>query len=382
MFASVLLAAATAALTIPSGPSGDAFYTPPRPLPSTTEGSVVWAQPFSDGAALPSASKNYRLLYETLSPNGTFIAISGMLAIPNGAPPARGWPLISWAHGTVGNAPDCAPSRFPKPDSEQRMLDTFVRRGYAVAQTDYEGNGTPGIHPYMVAATLARDVTDMVLASRELDPQIGRKWLVMGHSEGGAVALATAAFGQQLAPDLNLVGAVSYAPFAYPEALVGSELHSETPNGGLAILGLLVEGFATVDPRVELSQIFEPSFMGHIAELQQQCIDAIWDRSDWQSVIPSSVFRPQGQSAVEALYADLRQNDPANLSITVPTMIVNGVSDTMVSSEGTIAVADQLRRNGTPVTFKAYLGAGHGSVLSASVNDVAAWVAQRYAAAQ
>jgi pimeloyl-ACP methyl ester carboxylesterase len=381
---SFVLAATTmaaAATVIAPGPPGDAFYTPPSRLPSTVEGAVIWARPFSGGSTLRSAETNYRLLYETISPSGKFVAVSGSLSIPHGAPPARGWPLISWAHGTVGNAPDCAPSRETGPNVEQRMLDGFVQRGYAVAQTDYEGNGTPGIHPYMVATAAARDATDIVVASRQLIPQIGRDWVVMGHSEGGASALSTAALAQQIAPNLNLLGAVAYAPFTYPEATLAYELHNGAPNGGLAILGLLIEGYATVDPRVVPSQILEQEFMPHLAELQQQCIDEIMERSDWRTVVPSNVFRPEGQSSVEALYADLRQNDPAYFTITVPTLIVNGVSDTMVSSEGSITVADRLRKSGTPVTFKAYLGATHGSVLRAANGDVAAWVAQRFAGA-
>ncbi|HEX3458326.1 MAG TPA: lipase family protein [Candidatus Baltobacteraceae bacterium] len=379
MLVSILLAVATAAVSIPSGPSGDAFYTPPRPLPSGIEGSIVWAQPFSGGAALPSASKNYRMLYETLSPRGVFIAISGTLAVPNGAPPAHGWPLISWAHGTVGNAPECAPSRWTKPSVEQRMLDAFVQRGYAVAETDYEGNGTPGIHPYMVGTTLARDVSDIAVASRALVPQIGRDWVVMGHSEGGGVALATAAFGQQLAPNLNLLGAVGYAPVAYPAATLAYELHSHSPNGGLVALALMIEGFASADPRVVPSQILEPQFLPLLAELQQHCIYDLLEHSDWSTTIPATIFRPQGEDSLKALYADLRQNEAGYFPISVPTLILNGLSDTMVSSEGSITVADRLRRNGTPVTFKAYLGATHASVLAVSVNDVAPWLAQRFA---
>jgi Secretory lipase len=274
VFAPILLAVATAAVSIPLGPSGDAFYTPPSPLPSKNEGSIVWAQPFSGGPALPAAAKNYRLLYETLSATGAPIAISGTLAIPNGTAPPRGWPMISYAHGTVGNAPECAPSRRSIPNAEQRMLDAFVQRGYAVAQTDYEGNGTPGIHPYMVAGALARDVTDIVISSRELDPQIGADWTAMGHSEGGSVALATAALGPKLAPSLNLVGAVAYAPVVNLEATLAYEVRNHTPNPGLAIVALLIEGFATVDARAAPSQILEPQFVPLLSELQQHCIES------------------------------------------------------------------------------------------------------------
>ncbi|HET6276241.1 MAG TPA: lipase family protein [Candidatus Cybelea sp.] len=382
MFALMLVAAVTASAAaqgIPAGPAGSAFYQPPATLPSNDEGTVIRAQPFSDGAALPSASKNYRVLYESTMPNGALVAVSGTVALPPGTPPSAGWPLISWAHGTVGNAPQCAPSRSAAPNVEQRMLDGFVRRGYAVAQTDYDGNGTPGIHPYMVATVAAHDVTDMAIAARAVDPRIGRAWVVMGHSEGGAAALATASIAHQIAPDLNLVGVVAFAPYAFPESTLRYEIHNDAPNEGLVILGLLVDGFSTVDSRIVPSQMLEPQAMRLMPELGQECVSELMQHSDWANMPPDRFFRPQAESAIDALYGDLVENDAAYFSIAVPTLLVQGVADVQVSSESTMTVGEHLRRHGTPVDFKAYVGATHGSVLSASSSDVAAWIAQRFA---
>jgi alpha-beta hydrolase superfamily lysophospholipase len=372
VLATILLAALTA----------EAFYQPPATLPSNDEGTVIRMQAFSGGSALPSASANYRVLYESTMPNGTLVAVSGTVALPQGTPPARGWPLISWAHGTVGDAPQCAPSRAAEPNVEQRMLDGFVRRGYAVAQTDYNGNGTPGIHPYMVATVAAHDVTDMAIAARKVDARIGSKWIVMGHSEGGAAALAAASIGRQIAPNLDLVGAVAFAPYAFPESTLLYELHNQTPNEGLTILGLLVDGFSTVDARIVLSQMLEPKAMGMIPELAQECLPELMQRSDWAQLPPNQFFKPQAESAINALYGDLVENDAAYFSIAVPTMLVQGVADVQVASESTIAVAQQLRRHGTPVEFKAYVGATHGSVLAAAAADVASWSADRFSQAR
>ena len=124
--------------------------------------------------------------------------------------------------------------------------------------------------------------------------------------------------------------------------------------------------------------MLEPSFMPHMAELQQQCVGDLMESSDWRTVVPSSIFRPQGQSAFESLYSDLAANDPAYFSISVPTLLVQGASDTMVSAYSTLSVGDHLRKNGAPVTYKAYLGATHGTVLTKSIDDVAAWIGQRF----
>ncbi|HEV3090584.1 MAG TPA: lipase family protein [Candidatus Cybelea sp.] len=375
----LLAALAYGIAAITPGPPGDAFYRPPQPLPVLEDGALIWARPLRGGAALPSAAVNELVLYETTSSSNAPIAVSGTVAIPPGTPPPQGWPLIAWAHGTVGNAPQCAPSRSSAPNVEQRMLDGFVRLGYAVAQTDYEGNGTPGIHPYFVAAASARDVTGIALAARHVDPQIGRNWVAMGHSEGGAAALATAALGQRLAPRLQLAGAVAYAPLAFAQGVLQHETLSDEPNAGLTIVALMIEGFATVDPRIVPSEMLEPEAAAALPELQKDCLDEVGRDSAWSRFPPRTIFAPQAEGAVEALYGDLLANDPENFSIAVPTLLVQGSADAAIDPRSTLTVAQRLGRGGTPVTVKTYAGATHGSVLAESASDVAAWIARRLA---
>ncbi len=361
-----------------AGPAGAAFYVPPNPLPAQRDGAVVWVRRFQGGPALRSAAINYRLLYETLAADGKFTAVSGMLAIPHGAPPPGGWPIVSWAHGTTGNAPQCAPSRFAHNDREQLAMDAFVRRGYAVAQTDYEGNGTPGIHPYMVATPLARDLTDIVRAARIIDPQIGKKWIVMGHSEGGQAALDTAAYGQEWAPELDLVGAVAYAPATHMEGLVQGALLSDTPTGADGFLGLAIEGFSTVDPRFTLTRMLTPQALAIVPQLQEMCIDELAADSGWSRIVPRQIFRADAD--VQGFYDDVAANtDPEGFTITVPVLLLQGVSDQVIDPRVTIEVRNALCRKGTPVTFKAYPSAMHGSVLLQAASDAAAWVDQRFA---
>jgi pimeloyl-ACP methyl ester carboxylesterase len=215
----------------------------------------------------------------------------------------------------------------------------------------------------------------MVVASRTIDPQIGREWIVMGHSEGGAAALATAAFAKQLAPGLRLAGVVAYAPLSFPQGILRAELMNTDPNEGLAILGLMIEGFSTVDPRIVPSKLLETDGLQLLPELQERCLADIVHASEWIRIIPRSIFRPQGQDVLQALNDDLVANDPEFFTISVPTLLVQGLSDALIAPESTVALRDSLQRNGTPVAFKTYFGATHGSVLSAAMNDVAAWAA-------
>jgi alpha-beta hydrolase superfamily lysophospholipase len=357
-----------------------AFYTPPAQLPPGGPGTVIRSEAFSGGSALPSAARNERVLYEVSAPDGSMLAVSGTVAIPQGLPPIGGWPLISWAHGTTGNGPQCAPSRTEGPNIEQRMLDAFVSRGYAVAQTDYRGNGTPGVHPYMVAPSLARDVADMVLAARNLEPQIGVDWIAMGHSEGGAMALAAAALGQRLVPAQRLVGVVSYAPFAFPQDVQTGEQFNEDPNYGFMVLALMVEGFATIDSRIVPSRMFEPQAARLLPQLESRCFSELAHDAEWNAIVPRAAARFSADSDFAALHEDLVANDAANLRISVPALLVQGGDDNQISAASTMEVQNLYRARGTSVSTLSYPGADHGSVLLQSIDDVAPWVAARFAA--
>src|SRR6202011_4115952 len=95
--------------------------------------------------------------------HGNPIATSGIIALPTTPPPSGGYPVVSWAHGTVGVASLCAPSRdqpsssaHPMNAYPQTLLNALLRQGYAVTMTDYEGLGTTDrTHPYLLGESEA-----------------------------------------------------------------------------------------------------------------------------------------------------------------------------------------------------------------------------------
>src|SRR5712671_4234697 len=78
--------------------------------PGAARGALISAQPLNTAAALPSAARNFLVLYNSRSPDDSDVVVSATVSIPAGNPPAGGWPLITWTHGTTGLAPQCAPS--------------------------------------------------------------------------------------------------------------------------------------------------------------------------------------------------------------------------------------------------------------------------------
>ncbi|MDP9024417.1 MAG: alpha/beta hydrolase, partial [Candidatus Eremiobacteraeota bacterium] len=77
------------------------FYTWERRIPQTP-GRFLRAQELPAVLGLANAQHQYRFLYSSTSgiDGTTPVVVSGAYFEPKGHPPAGGWPLIAWAHGT------------------------------------------------------------------------------------------------------------------------------------------------------------------------------------------------------------------------------------------------------------------------------------------
>jgi hypothetical protein len=165
---------------------GGDFYTPPANMPDKKPGTIIRSTPIT----APSGAKAWKVLYHSRSVAGDDIAVSGVVVVPNGAAPRDGRPVVTWAHGTEGLGDDCAPSKDADAASTLPFVKQLVDAGYVVAATDYEGLGTPGVHPYLVGESEGRSVLDAARAARLLKGAgAGERVLVAGHSQGGQAAL-------------------------------------------------------------------------------------------------------------------------------------------------------------------------------------------------
>src|SRR3954451_25146477 len=211
--AAALLFAAPAAAKVPSGPAGTAFYTPAKGVPGK-HGTPIWQRKLTGPAVLKSAKSNTLLLYSSTSTGGQAVPVSGDVAIPKGKAPKGGWPVITWAHGTTGIADICAPSiAGTQANYDSPLLNKWLKAGYAVVRTDYEGLGvTTEPHPYLIGTSEGRSVLDMARAARALNKSLGKPLLIAGHSQGGHAALWAAALAKKWTPELKLKGTVAFAP--------------------------------------------------------------------------------------------------------------------------------------------------------------------------
>jgi alpha-beta hydrolase superfamily lysophospholipase len=378
------LGASVLAASVAAGPGGNAFYTPPSPLPSAPHGAVIWTRPLTTSASLPSAASNTLVLYHTTAADGADRAVSGTVAVPKGTPPAGGWPVISWAHGTTGDAPACTPSLDTATGPVRDylgpiwpVLDKFVAAGYAVVQTDYEGQGTPGVHPYLIGVAEARDTIDMVRAARQIAPQLATRWVVMGHSQGGHAVLFTTTTAAAWAPELQLLGGVAEAPAAFISPFITSLTKGTKSTPSFAFGALFMAAAASVDPSVKLDQILAPAAIAMLPQLASRCSGALYGAESWGGLVPADSFRSGADLA--PLLRVAAQNDAAQLRPAVPLFIAHGSTDTTVPQASSDALDKALCANGATVRYDVWTGLGHRPVVPAAANDALAWVGARFA---
>lgn len=149
---------------------------------------------------------------------------------------------MAWAHGTTGTAQTCGPSQILNPaqplnqyflmhgnswtDFGIPALNSFIKAGYVVVATDYQGLGGGGKHQYGVSVSQAQDVINSIRAATQLkEAGAGSKAIVYGWSQGGGATITAAGLSDYVKAadsvnnNLDLIGFVAMAPYDIAVAL-------------------------------------------------------------------------------------------------------------------------------------------------------------------
>ncbi|OBJ68736.1 lipase family protein [Mycobacterium sp. 1274756.6] len=367
----------TALVLLAAGCTASDRGTDAAPDPGTTPaaGTLLTARPLAGTAALPSAASTRAISYVSEAPDGAASVVSGTVSVPRGEPPAAGWPVISWAHGTTGYAPVCAPSLdFDTGPAHgylevvQPSLDHWVAAGYAVVQTDYQGLGGPGPAPYINGASEAANVVDIVRAARQLDESLSTTWAAIGHSQGGQAALFTAASAADRAPELDLTAAVAIAPGSGFTGVVGDAAALDPALQ--PFLPLVMLGAAAADPGIVPEHLVGEQFRPFLDAARTQCLDQL---RTLPAVPADAVLSPGADTGRLTDY--LASQDPATVRPQVPVLIAQGSADVTVTPQLTDALVDSYCADGITVDYRSYPGADHRRSIAASLADTEKFVA-------
>jgi pimeloyl-ACP methyl ester carboxylesterase len=353
------------------------FYAVPAGAAQKSAGTLLKSEPV---AAPDVAGSVHRVMYASTDAQGRPAAVSGLVFIPAGRPPAGGYPVVSWAHGTNGMAPQCAPSLNPQTAViNLTVVNTMLRQGWVVTATDYQGEGTPpGLLPYLVGDVAARNAIDIVLAARHLpSANVGRRYIVWGHSEGGHTAL----FAWKLAKTygsrsgLEMVGAAAGAPPSQLSTLYQSL--STTPNRVYDYMMLAGFNAGYGNRAAPLDAVLSPTGAALRQTLRQGCLDVVASAVNAHRFDELVKVSPFDVPAWRRLFT---QNDPASFTSAnpVPLLIVQGSADDVVPAATSAVLADHLCSKGASLQRWVYDRQSHGGSLIVSALDTGLWMKDRF----
>jgi dienelactone hydrolase len=380
LFVGILLAALGAApadAKVRTAPAGSKFYTPSARLVKGPHGSVIWARRLTGHEVLRDASRNELVLYRSAGVNGKSAAVSGAVELPRGKAPKGGWPVITWAHGTTGIADACAPTRGNALGGyDHALLQRWLKAGYAVVRTDYEGLGTAGAHPYLIGPSEAHSVLDMVRAARRLNPRIGTRIVIAGHSQGGHAALWAASLAARYTPELKVRGTVAFAPASHLGEQSGAFRALTSPGGGLsAIAALIIRGVDAASPSLGIGKLLTAKAAALYPQTLTKCLPALGAADSFGGLAPADLWQPAANLA--PFTAKLNANDPEDLTVKTPVLVEQGKADGTVFPAVTDQLVQEYVRHHVPVAYKTYDGVSHTGVVTAAAADATAWIRAR-----
>lgn len=221
--------------------SGVVYAEPPVPpfyasvMKMTPEGKLGQVIKQEAIATSVKGARAWRIAYISSDISGRKTIATGLVVAPMGPAPAGGRPVMSWAHGTTGAAQNCGPSQVIDPavplneyflvggnswtDYGIPSVEEFIKEGYVLVATDYQGLGGGGRHQYSVSATNGMDTLNAARAAVSMkETGANKKTLVYGWSQGGGAVIALAGMSEYIkqtgtvADNLDMIGFVAMAP--------------------------------------------------------------------------------------------------------------------------------------------------------------------------
>jgi pimeloyl-ACP methyl ester carboxylesterase len=356
---------------IPAPKGLPAFYAVPTPLP-TKPGTLLKSQRVN---VKDLHGTLYRVMYVSKSEQGKPVAVTGQIVVPNGTAPSGGWPVVSWAHGTDGMADQCAPSL--QPGSNTPATNALLDKGWLVVATDYRGEGTPGLHPYIAGVDAARDTIDVVRAAHSLKgSHASSTYVVWGHSQGGHTAMFVVDIAGSYAPDLHLKGVVAGAPPSQFKLIYSFLTTSPFKYYLLMAAGGLNAAFG--DKVAPLDQVLTPKGLSLLPVLEKGCSGYVEKQLH---DIPLDQVAKGDPFNVPAWKKLLSADDPENFSraTSIPLLIIHGGNDEQIPTASSQLLADHLCGIGQPLERWVYPGQSHAGVIGPSLADMIHWIDDRFA---
>ncbi|NUF22857.1 alpha/beta fold hydrolase [Acinetobacter oleivorans] len=338
------------------------------------------------------AAESSILTYKMLGQSGQEVQATSLVFTPNTPPPAGGWPIVVWAHGTTGVADACAPSKTALTDSTKDLISKLLAAGYVVVAPDYEGLGTPGIHPFLNVKSEAFSITDAVVATRNYLLQrnllTSKKWLTVGHSQGGHAALGAAQYASRA--QLDYKGTVAVAPasnlgfilVAGEQAVANATIDKKIPMYAQldTYTALVTAGIRNTQPSFNYSQVFTSQTESTAQQAETICAGPLAQALvvNMQTYAATHGGTLDGFTRTQPNFMAVplvktfldKDSQPLQAKVSTPIIIYQGLADTTVPKVATDILISNATVVGTKINSYVTGNWDHNTAMSSNVDNI------------
>ncbi|EXG92792.1 prolyl oligopeptidase family protein [Acinetobacter baumannii 1062314] len=375
-----------------SSDDGPATTNPSGTPTNNIQNPVVKVEAYTSTNLGSVAAESSILTYKMLGQSGQEVQATSLVFTPNTPPPVGGWPIVVWAHGNTGVADVCAPSKAALADSTKDLISKLLAAGYVVVAPDYEGLGTPGIHPFLNVKSEAFSITDAVVAARNYLSQrnllTSKKWVTVGHSQGGHAALGAAQYASRA--QLDYKGTVAVAPASnLGSILVDGE--AQVANAPIDIkigtyaqldtyTALVTAGIRNTQPSFDYGQVFTSQISSIAAQAENLCSGPLYGAfyegmsnyaKDHNGTLDGYMRTQPNFMAVPLVKTFLeKDSQPLQVKVTTPIIIYQGIADPTVPKLATDLLISNATAVGTKINNYVTGNWDHGTAMSSNVDNI------------
>ncbi|EPK7344179.1 alpha/beta hydrolase [Acinetobacter baumannii] len=375
-----------------SSDDGPATTNPSGTPTNNIQNPVVKDEAYTSTNLGSVAAESSILTYKMLGQSGQEVQATSLVFTPNTPPPVGGWPIVVWAHGTTGVADVCAPSKAALADSTKDLISKLLAAGYVVVAPDYEGLGTPGIHPFLNVKSEAFSITDAVVATRNYLSQrnllTSKKWVTVGHSQGGHAALGAAQYASRA--QLEYKGTVAVAPasnlgfilIAGEQSVANATLDKKISMYAQldTYTALVTAGIRNTQPTFDYPQVFTPQISSIAQQAETICSGPLGQAfgagmtqyvTEHNGTLDGYTRTQPNFMAVPLVKTFLdKDSQPLQVKVTTPIIIYQGLADSTVPKVATDILISNATVVGTKINSYVTGNWDHGTAMSSNVDNI------------
>ncbi|MDC5313960.1 lipase family protein [Acinetobacter baumannii] len=375
-----------------SSDDGPATTNPSGTPTNNIQNPVVKVEAYTSTNLGSVAAERSILTYKMLGQSGQEVQATSLVFTPNTPPPVGGWPIVVWAHGTTGVADVCAPSKAALADSTKDLISKLLAAGYVVVAPDYEGLGTPGIHPFLNVKSEAFSITDAVVATRNYLSQrnllTSKKWVTVGHSQGGHAALGAAQYASRA--QLEYKGTVAVAPasnlgfilIAGEQSVANATLDKKISMYAQldTYTALVTAGIRNTQPTFDYPQVFTPQISSIAQQAETICSGPLGQAfgagmtqyvTEHNGTLDGYTRTQPNFMAVPLVKTFLdKDSQPLQVKVTTPIIIYQGLADSTVPKVATDILISNATVVGTKINSYVTGNWDHGTAMSSNVDNI------------